>query len=55
MGDLRHDFDQAYVRSKIKERAEEINGAADPQYFSIDHPRTKEAEQFVSHVQARRR
>ena len=32
-----------------------MNGAADPQYFSIDHPRTKEAEQFVSEVQARRR
>ena len=41
VGNLRHDFDQAYVRSKIKQRVEDMNGAADPQYFSIDHPRTK--------------
>ena len=41
VGDLRHDFDQAYVKSKIRDRMQEMNGAADPQYFSIDHPRTK--------------
>lgn len=32
-----------------------MGGGTDPQYFSIDHPRTKQAEHFVHGIQARRK
>jgi len=32
-----------------------MSGGTDAQYYSIDHPRTKEAEQFVHGIQAKRR
>ncbi len=32
-----------------------MGGGADPNYYSIEHPRTKEAEYFVKDVQHRRK
>ena len=32
-----------------------MDGGTNAQYFSIDHPRTKEAEYFVKDIQGRRK
>jgi hypothetical protein len=31
-----------------------MGGGVDPNYYSIEHPRTKEAEYFVKEIQHRR-
>ena len=55
VGNLRQDLEQVYIRSRIRDRVEEMDGATNAQYFSIDHPRTKEAEQFVNSIQTKRK
>lgn len=32
-----------------------MGGSVDPQYYSIEHPKTKEAEYFVKDIQQRRK
>ena len=44
VGSFRHELDQALIKSRLKDRIEKLDqmgGGTDPQYFSIDHPRTK--------------
>ncbi len=55
VGNFRRELDQEYIRSRLKARVEEMEGVADYNYFSIDHPKTKEASNFVQEMQNRRK
>ena len=43
IGNLRQEMDQEFIKNRLKARAEEMGGCVDANYYSIDHPRTKEA------------
>lgn len=54
VGDLRLEMEAEYFRNKLQQQLQ-VADVVDQNYFSIDHPRTKQAEQFVKEIQEKRK
>ena len=54
VGTLRDEMEKEYFKDKVKGKMK-VDEIINNQYYSIDHPRTKEAEDFVKGVQHKRK
>lgn len=56
LGSLRQEMHKETLKDKLRSKIETIEQEhLDKNFYSIDHPRTKEAENFVRDLQARRK